>query len=107
MSEVDEASDIAAVEAVTAEEMSSILEGDVAANVALLTDDAVIMPPNSPPAYGVQAAEEFFNDFVGTTRSARASTSATTAGQHGEPVGTFQGSSGIWYKYIHLDIFIP
>ncbi len=63
MSEADEAADIAAVEAVVSAEMGSLVAGDVAANVALLTDDAVIMPPNEP-ALAAAEADAFFAAFL-------------------------------------------
>ena len=58
-----QAADIEAVEAVVAAEIQSIIDGDVAANMALLTDDAVIMPPGDV-AYVGQGAEAFFQAFL-------------------------------------------
>lgn len=63
MSQVDEAADIAAVEAVVAMEMATLLTGDVAGNVALFTEDAVIMPPGMPAVMGPEA-EAFFTAFL-------------------------------------------
>lgn len=63
MSQADEAADIAAVEGVLAAEMSSIVAGDVAANVALLTDDAVIMPPNESEV-DISGVEAWFTAFM-------------------------------------------
>ena len=62
MSAADEAADIAAVEAVVMAELSSIIAGDIAANVAMLTDDAVIMPANEPSVTGAEI-EGWFTEF--------------------------------------------
>ena len=59
MSEADEAVDIAAVEAVVTAEMNNLLAGDVAGNVALLTDYAVLMPPNEPALAATEAGAWF------------------------------------------------
>ena len=63
MSEADEAADIAAVEAVVTAEMSALLAGDVAANVALFAHNAVLMPPNEP-ALGAAEADAWFTEFL-------------------------------------------
>ncbi len=59
MSQADEAADVAAIEAVMVEEVNSLMAGDAAANVALLTDDAVIMAPDFPAVHRADA-EMFF-----------------------------------------------
>ncbi len=63
MSAADVAADIAAVEAVVTAELSSIVAGDIAANVAMLTDDAVIMPPNEPSVIGAEV-EGWFTEIL-------------------------------------------
>ncbi len=63
MSAADVAADIAAVEAVVTAELSAIVAGDIAANVAMLTDDAVIMPPNEPTVATAEA-EGWFTEFM-------------------------------------------
>ena len=65
MSEADKAADIAAVEAVVTAEMNTLLAGDVAGNVALLTDYAVLMPPNGP-ALAAAEADAWFAEFLET-----------------------------------------
>ena len=64
MSAADVAADVAAVEAVVTAELSSIVAGDIAANVAMLTDDAVIMPPNEPTV-AISDAERWFTEVLG------------------------------------------
>jgi ketosteroid isomerase-like protein len=63
MPQVDEAADIAAVEAVLTAELATIVAGDVAGNVALLTDEAIIMPPDDRP-YERHEAEAFFTGML-------------------------------------------
>jgi ketosteroid isomerase-like protein len=63
MAYVDEATDIAAVEAVATAELNTLIAGDIAANLALMTDDVVIMPPNEPALTGADA-EGFFSGFL-------------------------------------------
>lgn len=63
MSEADEAADIAAVEAVVTAEMNTLLDGDGAANVALLTHNAVLLPPNEP-ALAAAEADAWFAEFL-------------------------------------------
>ena len=63
MSQPDEATDIAAVEAVLTAELSTLVAGDVAGNVALLTDDAILMPPDGR-AYKRHEAEAMFTHLL-------------------------------------------
>jgi len=63
MSEADEAADIAAVEAVVTAEMSTLLVGDVAANVDLFTHNAVLLPPNEP-ALTAAEADAWYTEFL-------------------------------------------
>jgi len=63
MSEADEVKAIEAVEATATAELQSIVAGDVEANLALMTDDVVIMPPNDR-VYTRADAEAFFTGFL-------------------------------------------
>ena len=53
-------SDVAAIQAVLEAWSAALETGDVAAMVALRTDDVVRMPPDEPISRGKQAAEDFF-----------------------------------------------
>jgi len=56
MPETDEAADIAAIEAVMDVELATLVAGDFEGNAALLTDDALILPPDEPPVAAADAA---------------------------------------------------
>ena len=51
-----EAADIAAIEALLDAELNTLVAGDVEANTALLTSDALILPPDEPPVSAADAA---------------------------------------------------
>lgn len=53
--------DVAAIQALTVAWSAAVEAGDVAALVALRTDDVVQMPPNAPTAKGKQPLEDFYN----------------------------------------------
>jgi len=60
---VDTAAEVAAVEAVRAQEVAAISSGDT--SLAYLTDDAVLMAPGSPPVTGKAAARSWMREFMG------------------------------------------
>ncbi len=57
--------DVAAIQALTETWSAAFVAGDVAALVALRTDDVVQMPPDAPTAKGKQPLEDFYNGIFG------------------------------------------
>ena len=60
--------DVEAINAVREQEVAAINAEDIEGFLACFTDDAVLMPPNEPPAIGEEAmrswSEEFLNQFT-------------------------------------------
>ena len=61
---VDNAADQAAIAALSDHEMASFSAGTVDANMALLTHDAVMLPPNGPMLSGHEAIRKWATDMV-------------------------------------------
>ena len=57
--------DVAAIQALTEAWGAAVEAGDVAALVALRTDDVVQMPPDAPTSRGKQALEDFYRSLFG------------------------------------------
>jgi uncharacterized protein (TIGR02246 family) len=57
--------DVAAIQALTVAWGEAVEAGDIAALVALRTDDVVQMPPDAPTAKGKQPLEDFYNGLFG------------------------------------------
>ncbi len=61
---VDNAADVAAIAALSNREMASFSAGTVDTSMALLTDDAVMLPPNEPMLSGNAAIRKWATDMV-------------------------------------------
>ncbi|HEX9631399.1 MAG TPA: nuclear transport factor 2 family protein [Gemmatimonadales bacterium] len=58
----DTTADVAAIEAVRAQEVAAITSGDT--SLAYLTDDAVVMPPGAPQVAGKAALRNWMREFM-------------------------------------------
>lgn len=65
---VNNAADEAAIAALSDREMASFSAGTVDTNIALLTDDAVMLPPNGPMLSGNEAIRKWATDMVNQYR---------------------------------------
>jgi uncharacterized protein (TIGR02246 family) len=84
----------AEVAKVTAKWQSAYNAGDGAAVAALYTDDAVLMPPNSPPVTGGQAIEAFWSEAVGQGATTELTSKEVYAmGDMAVEVGMYSGTN--------------
>ena len=64
MEEIDTTeADVEAINSVREREGAAAIAGDAESFVALITDDAVFMPPNEPPVTGKEAIRSWLQDF--------------------------------------------
>lgn len=81
----------AAIEAGNAQYVEASNRGDVATIVALFTDDAVVLPPNSPILRGRQAIQQFYEarQQTSTRRLALETIQVNENGETAWEIGTY------------------
>ena len=88
---VNNAADEAAIAALSDREMVSFSAGTVDSNIALLSDDAVILPPNGPMLSGKDAIRKWAADTVNRYRVSGKYTDRRSSSQE---IGRANGSRG-------------
>jgi uncharacterized protein (TIGR02246 family) len=82
---------------------AAVARGDAAGVAALYTEDAILMPPNTPAAKGRAAIQEFFKGMFaqGARNLKLAQTAALGSGANGYEVGTYEFDLGTATAPIH------